>query len=791
MNHTLIRAAVFPILSILLAAFALGGIEEQQASPLNARPPVDLALKWNTFAGSTSTDQPPAVAVDASGNIYTASGGYNWGTPIRPWSGNLDGFVVKFNANGALQWSTFLGGANDDTAKDIFLDASGYIYVAGESSASWGSPIRAFGTSPDAFVAKLDPSGALLWNTFLGGTGRDTGAAVTADAGGNVDLTGWSDVTWGSPLNPYGGGRDVFAAKLSSSGDLVWNTFMGSASVQEYPSGIGLDASGYIYIGGYGYGTWGTPITPFGAAPDVFLVKLDGSGAVVWNTFFGGTVTKSIDKATIDSSGNAYVAGHSNATWGSPVDPYPAPNYDGAFAAKVDSSGNLVWNTFMGGTTGSNWGHGIAPDAAGNVYVTGYSAMSWGSPLLPYTGGNDAFVLKLNKNGARLWNGFLGSASGNDRGRSVVADGSGNVIVAGLSNRTWGSPLRPFAGSTADDPFVAKLTEDMIWRPRHAVADFDGDGADEAAVDFGTAGIYLYDNGAWSLISSSNPESLLAADVDGDAVDELLADLGTSGLWLWNASAWNQLSGVNVEGLAAGDVDADGADEVAGDFGPVGMWLLDGGAWTQISGVNADYILTANVDGAAGAEIIGDFGAVGLWLWSGGAWSQLSGVNADYVAAGTWAGGKFLIGDFGATGLWQWNGTWTQLSGVNSDYVTPADVDNDGEDEVIGDFGTVGLWLVDSGAWTQLSGTDAEFMAAADVNADSRAEAAVDFGTTGLWLWNPTDGWTQLSGVNADYVFAGDFDNDNYDELMADFGATGLWLYDQGAWSKLSGSNPD
>ena len=86
------------------------------------------------------------------------------------------------------------------------------------------------------------------------------------------------------------------------------------------------------------------------------------------------------------------------------------------------------------------------------------------------------------------------------------------------------------------------------WAPKHAVGDFDGDGADELAVDFGATGTWLYDGGAWSQLTLRNPESLLAADVDGDTADEILADLGASGLWLWNAGAWNQLSGVNVRG---------------------------------------------------------------------------------------------------------------------------------------------------------------------------------------------------------------------------------------------------
>jgi len=330
------------------------------------------------------------------------------------------------------------------------------------------------------------------------------------------------------------------------------------------------------------------------------------------------------------------------------------------------------------------------------------------------------------------------------------------------------------------------------WGEHHAAGDFDGDGADEVALDFGTTGAWMHNAGTWSQLTPANPESLAAADVDGDGTDELLADLGASGLWLWNAGSWGQLSGVNVEGMAAGDADADGADEVVGDFGAVGLWLYDGGAWTQISGINADAAGMANLDGVGGQEIIGDFAGIGLWVWSGGGWTQLSGVDADYVTAGWMAGTGYLLGDFGATGLWTWSsgGGWTQLSGVNADNMLTADTDADTNDEILGDFGTVGLWHCDAGAWLQLSGVNADYMIPADIDGNGAAEVVADFGSIGLWLWN-AGSWAQISNVNAEGELAADVDGDGRDEIMADFGALGVWLWNEGSWSQISPLNPD
>jgi hypothetical protein len=114
----------------------------------------------------------------------------------------------------------FLGGSGDDLGTSIAMDGSGNIYVCGFGSATWGSPLRAFAGTSDIFVAKLDASGALLWNTFLGGSGVDYGAGIAVDAGGNAYVCGYSSSTWGSPLRAYGGGWDGFVAKLDTDGAL-------------------------------------------------------------------------------------------------------------------------------------------------------------------------------------------------------------------------------------------------------------------------------------------------------------------------------------------------------------------------------------------------------------------------------------------------------------------------------------------------------------------------------------------------------------------------------------------
>src|SRR5687768_8988407 len=127
----------------------------------------------NTFAGGASDDQGQEIAVDSEGNKYvvgTSKGG--WGAGMTSFVGPSAAFVAKFDRDGFLVWNTFLG-SGSTTANDIAVDGIGNVYVTGESAATWGSPVRGFtrggfnGTAKDAFAAKLDPQGNVLWNSFL------------------------------------------------------------------------------------------------------------------------------------------------------------------------------------------------------------------------------------------------------------------------------------------------------------------------------------------------------------------------------------------------------------------------------------------------------------------------------------------------------------------------------------------------------------------------------------------------------------------------------------------------
>ena len=108
----------------------------------------------------------------------------------------------------------------------LAVDASGNVFVAGISNSTWDSPVVPFHAQSDGFLAKLSGSGTLLWNTFLG-VGNDSANSVAVDGSGNVCVGGDCTASWGNPINPYAGGsNDLYLAKVSDNGVLQWNTFL-------------------------------------------------------------------------------------------------------------------------------------------------------------------------------------------------------------------------------------------------------------------------------------------------------------------------------------------------------------------------------------------------------------------------------------------------------------------------------------------------------------------------------------------------------------------------------------
>ncbi|MHA1480009.1 MAG: DUF7948 domain-containing protein [Candidatus Thorarchaeota archaeon] len=292
-------------------------------------------LLYSTFVGGTSFDYGKSIALDSSNNVYVT--GYtesSTGFPTTPGAndtthnGGSDVFILKLSADGStLLYSTFVGGSGSDYGDSISLDSSNNAYVTGHTGSSnfpttLGANDTSYDGGYDGFILKLSADGStLLYSTFVGGSGYDSGYSIAIDTSNNAYVTGYtSSDTFPTTSGAYNvtrsGSYDVFILKLSADGStLLYSTFVGG-SIDDYGYSIVLDSSNNAYVTGE-TGSSDFPTTPTANDTsfndgfyDGFILKLSADGStLLYSTFFGGTSFDHGYSIVLDNSNNAYVTG--------------------------------------------------------------------------------------------------------------------------------------------------------------------------------------------------------------------------------------------------------------------------------------------------------------------------------------------------------------------------------------------------------------------------------------------------------------------------------------------------
>jgi len=395
-----------------------------------------------------------------------------------------------------VDYSTFLGGTSHEIGAGIAVDAAGNVYVVGTTqSLDFPATGGAFRTRlnsttnvSDVFVSKLNATGsALIYSTYLGGSGFDFGRAIAVDAAGNAYVTGQTassnfPTTGGAfqraikfiptprPPDPM----DAFVTKLNSAGSgLVYSTFLGGVDIDD-ALGIAVDSAGNAYVTGV-TSSHDFPTTPgafsrtSGGGNDAFVTKLNATGtALVYSTYLGGLDNEVGARIRLDAANNAYVMGSTRSadfpTTAGAFDTTHNGAFD-VFVTKVNATGSgLVYSTFLGGSDFDS-GQGLAIDAAGNAYVSG-GTLSLDFPTTPGAfsttpSGSDAFVTKLNAAGSALvYSTFLGGTGG-EGAAAIAVDAAGIAYVTGGTSSvdfpTTADGFQPRFNGGASDAFVTRL----------------------------------------------------------------------------------------------------------------------------------------------------------------------------------------------------------------------------------------------------------------------------------------------------------------------------------------------
>jgi hypothetical protein len=260
------------------------------------------------------------------------------------------------------------------------------------------------------------------WTKQLGTASDDYGFGVAVDASGNVYVTGY---TLGSmDGNTSAGGKDIFLVKYDSAGTKQWTSQWGTAS-DDTGYGVAVDTIGNVYVTGYTMGSMDGNTSAGGM--DMFLVKYDAAGTKQWTRQLGTTSGDEGNAVAVDAGGNVFVTGSTAGDLDGNTN--ASAGYYDMFLVKYDAAGTKQWTRQLGTTSGDE-GYGVAVNAGGNVFVTGftYGGMDGNTNAGDY----DMFLVKYNAAGTKQWTRQLGTTL-QDRGLGVAVDAGGNVFVTGFT----------------------------------------------------------------------------------------------------------------------------------------------------------------------------------------------------------------------------------------------------------------------------------------------------------------------------------------------------------------------
>lgn len=397
-------------------------------------------------------------------------------------SGNRDAFIVKLNLNGSRQWATYYGGTDFDYSTGIVSNAVGDVIVSGTTFSNFGIATTGAHQiinrgQVEAFIVKFNASGMRQWGTFYGGTNIDYGNGISVDTSGNIFLTGRTlstnyITTLGTYQTTLGGNGDGYIVKFNSSGVRQWGTYYGGTG-DEYSFGVAIDNNGNVFIAGAtnsytNIASTGAHQTIFGGGIfDGFIAKFDSTGAGNWSTYYGGGGEDQISAITTDALGYILVTGWTYSNSGIAVSGVHQTTMAGncdVLIAKFFTSGTRYWGTYYGGTGFDN-GMSIFTDASNNILITGgtnsISGIATTGSFQPQLGGDDdAFIATINPWGALQWGTYFGGTN-LDYGFGITIDVLGKIIITGYTgspnNIATSGSIQFFLGGNIDS-FIAKFS---------------------------------------------------------------------------------------------------------------------------------------------------------------------------------------------------------------------------------------------------------------------------------------------------------------------------------------------
>ncbi len=439
-------------------------------------------VSWATYFGGTSDDYILDVITDSQNNViisgYTKSSASiaTSGTYQTSYGGSGDAFTAKFNSSGQLLWSTYYGGSLEDVGQSLVVDGNDNIICAGYTASTsgistTGSNQSSFGGGTyDGYIVKFDKNGTIQWATYLGDSGSDQINDIAVDSQNNLFVVGTTSsasaiATTGIHQFTYSGSNDAFCVKFNSSGVFEWGAYLGGSSA-EVGNAIEVDPTDNVIIGGTTssstmIATVGSFLSTYAGSGDGFVSMFDNAGNEVWSTYYGGSSNDEINAIDSDSNGDIVIAGYTNsssgiATSGSYLS---VPSYyNTTFIARFDQNANRQWGTYIAS--------GASLTSVGDVRITFNTA---GGILYLYEQDKytyDIMIGEISSDGtSKTWAEMLYSSSyalGAIFTNSICEDKNHDIYIVGSSKALYAPTATSGAYQTTSgggyDGFLTKLT---------------------------------------------------------------------------------------------------------------------------------------------------------------------------------------------------------------------------------------------------------------------------------------------------------------------------------------------
>ena len=385
-----------------------------------------IIQRWLTQWGTSGEDKGRGVTVDGAGQTWVTGDtrGALGGTNV----GLVDLFLTPLSAAGVRGTSVQRGGAGVDQGLAVAVVGGSTVFGVGVTltSPAWDGAAVIGGT--DALAVRYNTAGIWQNTTRFGSTGTDNAVGAAGNST-NLLVAGVSTGTMDGQVQI--GNGDAFLSKRSSTGALVWTRFVGTVQ-SDYGQAAAFDIAGNAYLAGSTQGSL-SGFTNAGnlGSGDLFLARYDASGTQTLLKQWGTSGLDVVYAMTVDGSGNLYLTGTTNGVLGGQA----SSGGTDAFLTKLDSSGNVLWTRLLGGI-GEDYSNGLALDAAGNVWIGGYTTGTFGGRTS--AGGIDAYVALYDITGNLLDTHFWGT-SFDDLILGLAASPDGSVSLSGYTNGRLGA----------------------------------------------------------------------------------------------------------------------------------------------------------------------------------------------------------------------------------------------------------------------------------------------------------------------------------------------------------------